>query len=142
MTAPWLSPSWPIQERLDLVFKGDDDLAAMLAGRKVYSKLAQKTGETRPLPYIVMVSQPEIGQNAFGKKGHLTTTEFHIVADDKYQLALIYNHCKRLLDGVRLTLTDHTSVQGTLEKIIDFPEENLMGERQVCQYTVRSYAEA
>lgn len=142
MTAPWLSPSWPIQVQLDLVFKADAELSALLQGQKVYSKIVQKTGEVRPLPYIVMVSQPETGQNAFNKKGHNTQTEFHIVADNKYELAVIYNHCKRLLDGVKLTLEDHVMVQGTLDKIIDFPEENLRGERQVCQYTVRSYTEA
>ena len=138
----WLSPSWPIREVVAALFKSDATLAPMLKGLKVYSKLAQRTGEVREQPFIVIVSQPEQGQNAFGTKGHSTVTEFHIVAPDAFIIAQIYNECKRLLDGVRLTLDDHVMVQGTLAKIIDFPEENLMGERQVCEYTVRSYAEA
>lgn len=133
----WVTPTWPIVDMMDDRIKGDAPLAAVLQGAKVYNTTV---GELRPKPYIVLAHPTEIADNKFQQKGHLTTYELHIVGANNSVVLSIYNMVKRLFDGVKLPLTDHTMVRGTTELVATFPLEDLSGDRAIVNYTVQSIA--
>lgn len=86
-------------------------------------------------PHLLLGSSSESPFMTFMRAGNQNGVLLLAIGKHKQQALVIYAHLCRLLNGVKLPLTDHTMAKGEVVLTTSFADPDGRHYRAVCQYT-------